>query len=154
MPKSQSILLSCCITLYTIGTWNFASVHAPRCFIFDNIVHFGICVTPESIQVSPSGGCAICFSVDVWCIQSALSLVPSSETEILTWKWGKGKSWVQAFFWGLLIYYAGSEWNINQVVKCVLWDLKCRTSPSSKFPICKGSNPSSLLWALLVLLLV
>lgn len=126
----------------------------PDAFIFDNIVHFGICVTPESFQVSPSGGCAICLIVDAWCIQSALSLVPGSEIEMLTWKGGKGKSQVSAFFWGLLIYYAGSEWNVNQVVKCVPWDLKCRTSPPSKFPICEGSNPSSLLWALLVPLLV
>lgn len=46
MPKSQSILLSCCITLYTIGTWNFASVHAPRCFyIWQYCAFWHLCYT-------------------------------------------------------------------------------------------------------------
>lgn len=97
MPKSQSILLSCCITLYTIGTWNFASVHAPRCFIFDNIEHFGICVTPESFQVSPSGCCAIC---QRGCLMHLTCSQPSAWNRNwdLYWKRGKGKSWVVASF--------------------------------------------------------
>lgn len=63
MTKSQSILLSCWITLCTTETWNFSSVHAHRCLIFDSIEHFGICVTPECIHVSQSGAVP---SVSAW----------------------------------------------------------------------------------------
>lgn len=111
-PKSQSILLSCCVTLYTVETWNFTSVHAHRCLIFDNIEHFGICVTPECFQVAQSGCCAICLGAGVWCVRHALSLLPGSETSLDPHlKEGKGQSWVSVLFWGLSIYYAVSEWN-------------------------------------------
>lgn len=135
MPKSQSILLSYCITLYTVGTWNFTSVDAHRCLIFDNIKHFGICVTPECLQVSQSGCCTICLSTDVWCIRHALSLVPGSEIGILIWKKGKENPGVSVLFWGLLIYYAVSEWNADWVVKRLQWYLKCRTSPPWHVPL-------------------
>lgn len=97
MTKSQSILLSCWITLCAIETWSFASVHAHRCLPFDNIEHFGICATPECFHVSQSGCCAICLSMDIWCIRHALSLALGSEIWILTWKKGKENPELQSF---------------------------------------------------------
>lgn len=121
MPKSQSMLLSCCVTLYTVGTRNFASVHAHRYLTFGNIEHFGICVTPGCFQVSRSGCCAICLSMDVWWIRYAVSLCPVSEIRIFTWKRGKGKSQVSIFFWEVMIYNIWIKCKLAYKMLTTLW---------------------------------